>query len=492
MARAERRGFGISLALLLPLAGCRLQDDLIAVAVGDSGGGAGGTGGRLNPSGGGAAGSLSGGVSSAETGGKNSDGGSVAQGGSVATCPADRPAISVPLADGTRRNRCSSWAARRSFGQAICSCNDLRVTGALTTTSIDSSQADMTVRRSAAAVSVNGRYQGSDYVRVGGSLTIAGSAPLNSSGGLDISGDLRLAADTSAAGPIAVGRDAWLLGDTSSLSLATIGRDLHLAPGAMLRAFGPVVVAGTRVEDSFAIAPPCPCGADQTLDVTGIVADALSDNDNAVLGLDLDALADVGAPAEVTLRCGRFALNRISGRARISLRVSGRVALMVAGDVQIPPGFTLTLERQAELDWFISGNLALSPDARIGDSARAAAVRVYVLGSEDIDLPGTEVIAMNLYAPDAGVTIAGLGDVYGALFANSITAPAALVAHYDRALLRADTACSLEIPPSCSTCDQCSATSTCSGGTCAACASDSDCCFPLTCTQGECRGLLAN
>jgi hypothetical protein len=253
-----------------------------------------------------------------------------------------------------------------------------------------------------------------------------------------------------------------------------------------------VVVAGATSQDPFAFSPPCACGPGQTLDIASIVADGLSDNDDAVLGIDLDSLSDVSTPTELTLRCGRFALRQISGRAPISLRVSGRVALMVDGDVKIPPAFTLTLEPEAELDWFISGSLTLSLDERIGDSARPAAVRVYVLGSGAIDLAATELVAMNLYAPRASVTISALGDVYGALFANSVISPIPLVAHYDRALLRADDACGLAPPANCSACDQCRATNTCAGAACAACQNDADCCFPLVCQQGECHGLPAN
>lgn len=468
----------MSLSLLLQLAGCRLQDDFIAAAIKDS-----------NP--GGAAGEgASGGGATVGTGGKDSGGS--AQGGSGNTCPADRPAISLPLGNGSRAKRCSSWAARRSFTQAICSCSDLSVKGALTTSSLDSSQSDANAHRSGAAVSVNGNYQGADYVRVGGSFTIAGTAPLDSAGGIDVSGDLRLSGTTSAAGPILVGRDAWLLADTSSLSLANVGRDLHLAPGATLHSFGPVVVAGDTFQDPFAFSPPCACGPGQILDIASIVADGLADNDDAVLGIDLDSLSDVATPTDLTLRCGRFALRQISGRAPISLHVSGRVALMVDGDVKVPPVFTLTLEPEAELDWFISGSLTLSRDERIGDSARPAAVRVYVLGGGGIELAATERVAMNLYAPRANVTVSALGDVYGSLFANSITSPIPLVTHYDRLLLHADDTCGLEPPATCSACDQCRATNTCAGAACVACQTDSDCCFPLACQQGECHGLPAN
>jgi hypothetical protein len=454
------------LAGLVLLIGCRVKDDLVAEHV-------------LNSSGGAPGGSST-------TGG---DGGLAA---STSDCSPDRASISVPLAGGARRTRCSAWAARRSFTNALCSCSDLNVRGALVTDAFDSSQSDAGSGRGAAAVGVKGAYQGADYVRVDGSFTVASDAGIDSPGGLDIAGDLRLAGATKAAGPILVSRDAWLGGETTTLSVANIGRNLHLSANATLQPLVPAVVGGDTFRDSFETPPPCACGAEDTLDIAGIVAGTLADNDNSLIGLELDALADVAAPTELTLRCGRFALRGISGRAAISLRVSGRVSLVVDGDVLIPPGFTLVLEPEAQLDWFISGSLPLSPDTRIGDKERASAVRVYVLGKNEIVLPGTELVTMNVYAPQASVTVEALGNAYGAVFADAIASRGLLFMHYDRAVLRADEACSFSPPAICTSCDECHAASTCLSGACAACVNDADCCFPLACEQGQCQGLVAN
>jgi hypothetical protein len=464
------------------LASCRLQDDQVADRIQSP------NGGNAGAANGGA--QTVGGSTSAGRGGVNGSGGD--QAGAANDCAPDRASISVLLADGTRGRRCSAWAARRSFAHAICSCGDMNVEGALVTDAFDSSQPGAGSGRGGAAVGVNGAYVGADYIRIDGSFTIAGSAPLDSPGGLDIAGDLRLAGATTAAGPILVSRDAWLQDKTSTLSIANIGRNLHLAPNAALHAFVPVVVGGDTIQDSAAYPPPCACGSGETLDIAGIVADTLADNDNAQIALQLDALADVAARTELALRCGRFALRRVSGRAPISLRVSGRVSLAIEGDALIPPGFALVLEPEAELDLFISGNLTLSPDTRIGDSERASAVRVYVLGSNEIVLPGTEQLGMNLYAPRARVTVEALGNVYGALFAGAVASRALLFARYDRAVLHADEACSLPASPSCTSCDQCSTTSTCVAQSCTACVKDADCCFPLACEQGRCQALIAN
>ena len=452
------------LIALVLLVGCRVSDDLVAELVGNASG----------------------------AGGASAAGGGGGQAGSGSDCSPDRASISVPVAGGARQARCSAWAARRSFASALCSCSDLNVQGALVTDAFDSSQADTGSGRGAAAVGVNGAYQGADYVRVDGSFTVASDAGIDSPGGLDIAGDLRLAGATQAAGPILVSRDAWLGGETSTLSVANIGRNLHLAESASLQALVPAVVEGETLREAFEAPQPCACAAEAELDIAGIVAATVGDNDNALLGLELDALSDVATPTELTLRCGRFALQGISGRAAITLRVSGRVSLVVEGDVLLPLGFSLLLEPEAQLDWFISGSLSLSVDTRIGDKERAAAVRAYVLGSAEIVLPGTELVTMNVYAPRASVTVETLGNAYGAVFAGAIASRGLLFTHYDRSVLRADEACSLTPPPTCTSCSECSGASTCLAGSCAACVSDLDCCFPLACEQGQCQGLVAN
>jgi hypothetical protein len=466
---SQRLGWLAQLTPLLVLAACQVQNDFVVERVAGSAG-------------------LSGTSGAASNGGSTGTGGA----GSVSDCPPDRASISLPLADRTRQRRCSALVARRSFSHAVCSCNDVDVEGVLATDAVDSSQPDAGSGRGGAAVGVNGLFRGGDYVRIDGSLTIASAAPFNSPGGLDIAGDLRLAGATTTAGPILVSRDAWLLADTSSFSIANVGRDLHLAPGAALTALGRVTVGGGTLQDALDHAPPCACATGELLDIAGIVSNGMTDNDNAAIGLGLDALRDVASRTELTLHCGRFALRGISGSAAISLHVTGRVALVVEGDAQIPPDFSLDLAPGAELDWFISGDLALRSDTRIGASQFASAVRVYTLGANEITLPGTDQVAMNLYAPRANVTVETLGNIYGAVFASKLSARGPLFAHYDRAVLRTAEACTLPPPLTCTSCDQCSGTRTCSAGTCAACVSDADCCFPLTCEQGECQALIAN
>lgn len=414
---------------------------------------------------------------------------STAQGGASAgganSCPGFVPTIQVGLSSAM----CAGWLGRRAFSHAICSCGDLEVLAVLTSEGEDSSTESAPGDRDGAAVGVNGNYAGGEYVRIGGSLSVQGNAQLSSRGGIDVAGDLRLAGATSAAGPIFVGRDAWLLEATSSLSLASVGRDLHLARNGALTALGPVAVAGQTLQEPFDIAAPCACADHDLIDIAGIVQAGLGQNDNGRVGLDLARLRAVQSPQQLTLSCGRFALKEISGDAAIELHIAGRVLLFVDGDVNAGRNFSLELEPGAQLDWFIRGNLALSPEALLGDNDHPGATRVYVLGAADIALPGTARFSAGLYAPRAQVTVGLLGDVYGSVFAAGVTSLGPLLAHYDRALLYADQHCPLPAPSQCDSCEQCGTSASCVGTTCGACSADSDCCFPLVCEMGACQTL---
>jgi hypothetical protein len=447
------------------LSACQLRDDLIAT--------------RLDST-------ADGGSSSFGGGGDAASAGRPAE-----TCTGFVPSVSPMVAGGGRQEICAGWLAPRVFSHAVCSCTDLNVLAVLASDVQDSRTEDSSVDRGAAAIGVNGNYSGGEYVRIGGSFTVAGTAAFTSRGGIDVAADLRLAAPTSASGPIFVGRDAWLLAGASSRSPGTVGRDLHLGPDGSLDALGPVI-AGETLHEQFDITPPCQCADAELVDIRGIVNQGLTRNDNGRLGLKLGTLNGAASPTELALSCGRFALEGISTEAAVTLRVAGRVLLFVDRDVEAGRSFSLQLEPDAELDWFIGGNLRVSGESLIGDNARPWATRIYVLGAGDVALPGTARFSANLYAPRAEVSVGALGDVYGAVFGAAVSSLGPLLAHYDRAVLSADEHCAVPAPISCSGCDQCGTGKTCLAGACAACTEDRDCCFPLVCEMGTCQAFNAD
>jgi hypothetical protein len=248
------------------LGACQLRDDLIAT--------------RLDST-------ADGGSSSFGAGGDAASAGHPAE-----ICTGFVPLVSPTLADDGRREICAGWLTRRAFAHTVCSCTDLNVLAVLASDVQDPDSEDSSRERGAAAIGVNGNYSGGEYVRIGGSFTVAGTAAFSSRGGIDVAADLRLASPTSAAGPIFVGRDAWLLAAASSRSPATVGRDLHLGPNGSVQALGPVITGGGTLHEPFEITPPCACADGELVDIGGIVSQGLTSNDNARHGLALDALSD--------------------------------------------------------------------------------------------------------------------------------------------------------------------------------------------------------
>lgn len=186
--------------------------------------------------------------------------------------------------------------------------------------------------------------------------------------------------------------------------------------------------------------------------------------------------------------CGRYYVNQIGGLGGVTLRIQGRTALFVGGDVWATGLFKVELDPGAELDLFIQDDFVLTGAARFGDRTRPAAMRIYVGGTGDVAVAGYGDFVGNVYAPTANITVAGLGVVHGSLFGKNINAPSALMVHYDESILEVGDDCP-EDPPdgdTCKQCGDCGNGSACVAGTCGECAQDSDCCAPLVCNRGTC------
>jgi hypothetical protein len=327
------------------------------------------------------------------------------------------PAVVTPV--------CLGSLASLAFSNALSSCGMVTPQGALTT--------DVPVGQVAghASAAVNGDVGSAQLVSIEGDLTVTGTGGLSVAGSVEVSGNLSLAGGGAVAGPLRVGGDAWLGQTLSAVGLATVGDDLTLSPGASLSVLGVESISGTTSTAPFAIAPPAACASSQLIAIDDLVAAARSANDDASIALASGALAAPSVPVSVTLPCGVFYVDGIGPSAGVAIRVTQRAALFVGGDVIGSQSLAVTLAPGAELDLFIQGDLAIAPGAPIGDPTRPGATRVFVQGSAAIALPGTTSFAASLYAPNAGVTVGAPGDVYGALFAASVSGTGGLAVHYD-------------------------------------------------------------
>lgn len=486
-------------------------------------GGSSGSGGN-NGADGGSGGS---GGSNGVDGGSAGSGGTAGLGGQDAGpisheefCSGAGPVVKVPDSrPDTPDEVCTGVIARRLFSRALCTCGGALLDvdglhgGYLKTHSFDSRDPDPTFVSFGAPVGINQNYVAGSFTDVGGTLEIAGTTVFG--GWLAVGGDLFL---TDALIPLAyveVARDAWIAGDVVATYL-NIGRDFYRDPDKIPPLL--TTVGGTTYEQTFQVDPPCACGPDDLLDIDAIIADGRQNNDNAAVGLDPTLFSDLFIDREVELPCGRFYVESIGGIGSLTIKVTGRTALYVEGDVANLGFLNIELGPDAELDLFIGGNLAQIGYGQFGDLDRPADIRVYVGGDGDILYAGYEAFGANLYAPKSVLFSGGLMDFRGSAFVRELWSVSWTEIGYDRAVLDlgnedecapppADApppppdagtpppsdAGTPPPPPQCTDrCDgQCAAGQTCKDNECTGCQADADCCPPLVCrANGTCGALL--
>ncbi len=412
---------------------------------------------------------------------------------------------------------CSGAIADRVFTYAVCTCDDTEIAGFLSTRSFDSYLGTGEIAQGG-PVGVNDSYVTAGYADIGGSFTVAGANAVQFAGYLAVGGDMRFGGDLTAAGYIRADRDAYFAGNVTVPGYMEIHGDLHQPLG--MRLLTVPNITGQTHSEGVAIPPPCACGANDLVDVGRLVDMAATNNDNASVSLDPNALASVlGIGQDLTLPCGRFYLNSIGGVGAIHLVVHGRTALFVGGDVNAIGAIDVDLGESGELDLFIKGNLVTIGATSFGDRNRPAASRIYVGGQGEVVLVGAQEFVGNLYAPQSLIRAPGATSVRGSLFGRNIQMPGYLNVVYDRDIIHAGDSCDRPRPPpppqnpstpggppmtnpspppsgpSGGNCNQCSnscGNHACTGpGTCGNCATDADCCAPLVCyPDGTCGSLL--
>ena len=405
-------------------------------------------------------------------------------------CEAAGPILSIRRINGDNSEACAGQLAAHIFTHALCACGDLNLAALLSTGSFDSSAADNSSVNAGAAVGIAGEYP-SARSNIGGSLTVAGTSRQPTvAGGLDVQGDLRLAGGATFFSQLSVKRDTWIVSPIGYWGVVNIGRNLHTAPGAYLTGLGPPpIVQGDQIAMAFTVEDPCGCA--ERLDVAEMERlGAAAPTDNAARSIEPTLLSDVSAPIKLDLPCGRFRFDSIGGAGAIQLTISGRTAIFVDGNVNLTDSFQLAIAPgvNAELDWFIRGNLSISIGAKVGDLGHPSATRIYVGGTENTDIVlSSGHIGANIYAPTTNVNLAATG-MLGSIYAKNLSVLGGAFVRYDRAILNQGVKC--QQPLFCDKCHTCNGGTACMGSTCKDCIEDSDCCAPLVCEKGSCQPLL--
>jgi hypothetical protein len=394
-------------------------------------------------------------------------------GGDAGFCAGGGPLVKLP------GDTCTGDVGQRLFRFAICSCTTVSVSGKLRLDSFTSAGAPSP--GDGASIGANEYVALASVLDVGGSIWaqgagVTGAPTLRLDNAGSVGRDLHVGGQLGAQGTFTVGRDVYLAGDATCTSggVHALGK-LHAPASATIAG---LTADGGRAIEAVTIAAPCRC--DAPLPIASIVQGFASDNDDAAVGLSPTALIDPAGP--IALPCGRFYFDAIHGP--VSLKLSGRTAIFVGGDVSVLGDFSIELGPAAALDLFVAGNFGLVGNALFGSTSAPAKLRVYVAG-KTLDLSGSASIGANVYAPDADVAMSSNFQMAGAIFTHRLAFSGDAHVRYDESVLDGE-GCA-PTPTTCSTCDDCGgATPACKGGSCQACTADADCCPPLICNAGKC------
>ncbi len=473
----------VFIALLMTAVGCDSQDPVAR--------GTGGVGGDPNMGGSGAGtGGASGGSGGATAGSGGSYPGLIGNGPTAAErdkyCSGRGPAVQIPGPGGS--SECAGRLAERTFRFGVCVCEGVAAQR-LVTDSLDSRGATMPVA-AAAAVGINRSYSLGEKGDIGGSFYMA--ADFTSSAPHIVHGDAKIHGRLTTSAAMTVTRDLWVGGQVMAApGTIAVGRDFYNPTGS------PAVTARGKVNrQAVTIPPPCDCDPARLVPVDGIVAEGKTNNHNALVGLDPNRLQAVGADLTLPLPCGRFYFSEIRTSGKLTLKITGRTAVYVGGNIAGAGGFVVDVGPEGELDLFVGGSLALSGSLRFGSIERPAASRIYLGTNQGIALSGDGVFVGNLYAPRAGLsTSQNPLVIYGSLFTKDIRA-INLEVHYDRAINEAGRDCPAPMPPGTGGSGGAGGAGGAGGspGMCrlkgGTCASDMDCCAPFACQGGQCSQIF--
>lgn len=341
---------------------------------------------------------------------------------------------------GSVNDICAGTVAVRTFPQALCTCEGYATSTALVTDSFDSAAGPYVPGGASGDVAINGELRSNAVLDIHGALIAAGAA------GAALLADLHVARDLALGGPlgtniaVTAGGDARVAGNIELASLSVAGT---LTYPATATASG-TITAGATSRAPVTVAPPCACDPAQLVDIAAFITRHATDNQDAVIGLAPTQLTDYRGDVSLDLPCGIYYVGPVRGDGALAIRVTGRVALLIDGDLALKAPLTIELATDdAELDLMIGGILSSGQTVTIGAPAHPARTRVYIAGAGTIELSGDSQLGANLYAPRAALALSAQASVFGSLFVRRLDQAAPLTIHYDVDVRRADVACPL-------------------------------------------------
>jgi len=402
---------------------------------------------------------------------------------------------------------CGGELAQRTFRYGLCICRDVAISSTISIDGFNSNNGAYMEGIPGGSLGINGNYNGND-VSVGASLWVGGQ--VSGSGDLDVGVNMNVGGQINTSGNVSVGRDANV--DGNILITGDLAVDGELVQPAGSQVSSQSQMLGSQREAPVSFPAPCDCEDEQLIDVAAYIAEAKERNDNEEMGLGIEPgmFQNLNQDAELDLPCGRFYFTDILGSGSLKLRLEGRTAIYIDGNISLGQSFELELGPEATLDLFIGGTITTAGRFAIGDSMRPVATRVYMGGTGTLNFSGDVSIAANLYAPRGEFAVSSGIELFGSVLANRLNTSGDVIIHYDSAVLQAGEECEMDppdpmpgedmsgmmpgedmsmMPPDeevCDSCRDCGNQACGEDGECGACETQYDCCSPLICFEGEC------
>ena len=311
---------------------------------------------------------------------------------------------------------CPQSPAKEVFNQALCLCGDYRavgdglwvkggsagVNGSVDVVGTHSFEGDLTAWQGISGVgtlttrgslSTPGRVEGVGRLVVGGDLS-AGSG-VSGVGHLEVKGTLRCGGEVQSVGELVVG------------------------------AQGPyTALAG----------PPCECDPAKLLDVGKELDQAKAQHDNEAAGLGT-SVSSVGT-TKLVLGSGKYFFDKFETVGQTTITIDGVVALYIDGSLDTVGGTRFDVTPGATLDLYVRDGLNMVGDSMFGVGADPGSVRIYLAGSNELDLVGTQRVVGAIYAPQADVSLIGTTTFDGGLFARNVDGVGKLVVSFTEPIVR--------------------------------------------------------
>ncbi len=403
------------------------------------------------------------------------------------------------------RESCAGNLAENTFRWALCSCEDVNMNNDLLADAYDSTLGPYQPGGFGGGVGVNGAYN------VGNRSTITGSLWASGQGGMDMLGDNEVSQRLYSGGPVnvgdlSVGDDAFVEGDLMISTFFDVGGTLHLRPNTDP---GNNTTYGDLKYEDVSVPQACTeCDPGDRVPIADIVADHELDNDNALIGLDADALSGVGS-TRLDLPCGNYYLDSVQGNS-ITIVAHGNTAVYVGGDINAQD-ITISADSDGQLDLFVAGDVISSNQLDLGSPNHPALMRVYIGGDGGLSINNRLYAGANLYVVPGGINNNVETEVFGALYVQDFASNVHARFHYDRRVTSVGDDCPDPTDPDpdpdadagydagdadvgTPDADQ-PDTGEPDGGDdfCGTqddnCSTDSDCCSPLVCSEGQCTLL---